>query len=87
MGDDDRLDLISTEQLIEELFRRVDHGVFAGFAIVVDNQDGTGDNEARHVWKGCSITCAGLATELQYRILRSRSQHDLADDTDKEEEI
>ncbi len=66
------LELVSTEALLEELMRRVEHGIFSGLRITVNNGDGTGDNEAMHVWKGCSLTCAGLATELQYRILRKR---------------
>ena len=69
---DPDLELITTEDLIEELMRRADHGVFSAMIVTKDNKDGSGDNYAQHVWKGCSLTCAGLAAELQQRILRKR---------------
>lgn len=66
------LELITTEALLDEIMRRFEHGVFAGMNVTVDNQDGTGDNCAQYVWKGCSLTCAGLAAEVQSRILSDR---------------
>lgn len=79
MNDNSLLELVDTNTLIEEVMRRFEHGVFSGFCVTVNNQDGTGDNMAAHVWKGCSLTCAGLASELEYRILRSRNEEEGAD--------
>lgn len=66
------IELLTTEILLTELMRRFDHAIFSGFIVTVDNKDGTGDNYAQHVWKGCSLTCAGLAGEIQARILANR---------------
>ena len=68
------LELVSTDDLIAELLRRMDHAVFSGLRVTVENEDGTSDNNAVHAWTGCSVTCAGLAGEAQFRILRSRCQ-------------
>lgn len=65
-------DLVLTDTLLQELSRRFDHFIFSGLTIRVVNQNGTGDNQAVHVWKGCSLTCAGLAAELQNKIIRQR---------------
>jgi hypothetical protein len=68
------LELLATDTLLQELFHRFDHGAFCGLiSVTVDNQNGTGDNQAIHVWKGCSLTCAGLIAECQGKILRQRT--------------
>lgn len=72
MSEPAELELFTTEELITEVLNRMDHGIFAGMIVTASNEDGTGDNYAQHLWKGCSLTCAGLASEIQHRILRSR---------------
>lgn len=67
------LDWVTTEELVEYLMGRFDHAVFTGLHVTQNNEDGTGDNRAIHIWKGCGLTCAGLASEVQSRILQRRA--------------
>jgi len=66
------LELFTIDELVDELFRRGEHCIFSILKITVDNEDGSGDNYARHFWRGYSLTCVGLATELQHHILKER---------------
>jgi hypothetical protein len=67
------LELADTDELISELVKRYDCTVFAALAIVNDREDGSVDHHATHVWSGTSLTCIGLAAELQQKILAKRN--------------
>jgi hypothetical protein len=69
------LSLVTTDSLLEELERRFDDMVFAGTV------NRTNDRQFRQsFWNGCSLPCAGLAAELQQKILRDME----ADEADYE---
>jgi hypothetical protein len=53
------LELVPTEDLINELLTRHDHAVFAGLFTPVD-----GTVQIRLRWKGNTHTCVGLATDV-----------------------
>ena len=67
------LELVSTDDLLEELLSRVDHGIFSAL------QTGThGGNNHTYIgrWTGNTHTCIGLGADLNRRMLddiRSRS--------------
>ena len=58
-----KLDLTSTEDLVEELNSRFDHSVF--FAIKEETDD---DYETFYRWDGLDIMCIGLALKAVERI-------------------
>jgi hypothetical protein len=55
-------ELISTEDLIKELYNRFDDVIIAGLRI---GYEGKKDIVIRH-WKGSLTTCAGLASQIQH---------------------
>ena len=60
------LELVPTDDLLEELLRRVDHGIFSGL------QTGThgGDNHTYiGRWTGNTHTCIGLGADLNRAML------------------
>jgi hypothetical protein len=83
---DPDLSLVDTNALIEALASRMDHFVVAGMQITVANQNGSGNSNVRHFWKGCGLTCVGIAHELAAHILLDRAGLDYAEEEEEEEE-
>lgn len=61
MSEDERaLDLVGTDELVHELLRRFDHGVFTAWQVIRDLPDGTSNVRMWCRWKGCTATTVGL---------------------------
>lgn len=60
------LELISTNELVKEVFHRYEHVVFAGLKFIT--KDST-DHECHKRWKGNGYMCAGLAIALQTELV------------------
>jgi hypothetical protein len=60
----DDLGLVETEALLEELFKRFDHVIFAA------TREHEADSQAHAgMYQGCPFTCAGLAAYIAKRTL------------------
>lgn len=62
------LDLISTDDLMEELFGRFDHAVFEGVKVNVTREESVIERQ----WKGDALMCCGLGTHIIDVCLRFR---------------
>ena len=68
---------VSTKDLIEELFSRYEHAVFAGIKIV--------DAESilsKRDYKGNSDTCIGLCAKIQHLIIQDWEKADRMDEAE-----
>ena len=59
------LELIPTDELIEELLDRYDHAVFNGYRT---GTKGEGSSEKDIYWHGNTVTCQGLAMRAIHHI-------------------
>ena len=75
------LELLSTDELLNELKRRFDHGCFAGMTIDV-TRDERGDCDSRTIMRfwGNKLTAWGAAGLIQYHIsTHIKAEQDAAD--------
>ncbi len=61
--------LASTDDLINELLARYEHGVFCALRILTDDE-----TTIVRRWKGNAVTCAGLGTEAAHAVLADLEQ-------------
>ena len=61
--------LVSTEDLVQELLSRCDHGIIG---IMRPAKKGNGYNTFKLRWRGDGFRCAGLASAIQEEINRYR---------------
>lgn len=73
------LNFVSTEELLDEIFARFDHCIFAG---VKPHRD---DCITKRRYKGDSTTCLGICTLIEKLILDSwrKEQKDLTADVEE----
>ena len=77
------LELVSTDDLIDEVFRRADHGIIGLLQV------GTHGDESFTCWrrwKGNSHTCMGLATDATGAIMASLRDCEEPDDEEDEDD-
>jgi hypothetical protein len=65
------LEFIPTDELMEEILKRMDHGVIG----LIKIKDGDNTQQIARRWKGNSHTCCGLCANLSSTILRDLEEN------------
>lgn len=63
------LSFVDTDELIEEVLSRLDHGAVVGLKVLTGDDDGKGRHGVIRQWKGNTHTVVGLLGDLQVAAL------------------
>lgn len=74
MDDPTPLQLATVNELVEELFSRYEHVIFAGMKIDTDQR-------LHKRWKGNSVMCTGLAHEAAHAVIEAMNDGCTPDDS------